>query len=119
MKRPLGLTGKEIGGGGCGVVDRSLPFFEFLGALDGLRDIECVWEEELEVDRGRRGLVVDVGIGVVVVRGVGVGVSGFLVGKGRFKSKTAGSMASSEQGWEPGSAMVPTFSADPGPAGRA
>lgn len=100
-------------------MDRSLPFFEVLGALDGLRDIEGVWEEELEVEREGKGLDGDVSIGVVVVGGVGVGVSGFLVGKGRFKSKTAGSMASSEQGWEPGSAMVPTFSADPGPAGRA
>jgi hypothetical protein len=74
-------------------VDRSLPFFEFLGGLNGLLEIEGVWEE-LEVNGETRGLVEDVGVGVVVV-GVVVGVSG-LVGKGRFKSKTAGSMASSE-----------------------
>jgi hypothetical protein len=89
-------SGKLIGGGARGVVDRSLPLFELLGALDGLREIEGLWDEELEVDGESRGLIVDVGMVVVVVVGVGVGVSGFLVGKGRFKSKTAGSMASSE-----------------------
>jgi hypothetical protein len=83
------------------VVDRPLPFCEFLGALEGPRD-----GEELNVDGG---------VGRVVVEGV----SKFLEGCGLFKSKTAGSMASSEEYWEPGSAMVPTFSADPGPAGSA
>ena len=64
-------------------MDRSLPLFEFLGVLDGPRDIGGLWEEGLEVDGGLRGLV--------------GGVSGFLEGEARFKSKTAGSMASSEQ----------------------
>jgi hypothetical protein len=47
------------------------------------------------IDEGVSGLGVGVDVGVLVV--AVVGVSGFLVDKGRLRNKTAGSMASSEQ----------------------
>jgi hypothetical protein len=64
------------------VVDRPLPFCEFLGGFDDPRDEAGLWEE-LKVD----------GVDHVVVEGE----SEFLEGDGLFKTKTAGSMASSEQ----------------------
>ena len=55
----------------------------FLYWVRAVSKMDWKWEEGLEVDGGLRGLV--------------GGVSGFLEGEARFKSKTAGSMASSEQ----------------------
>jgi len=56
-----------------------------------------VFEIDEEVSGWGEGVGVGVLVVVIVVVVVGAGVSGFLVGKGWLRSKTAGSMASSEQ----------------------
>jgi hypothetical protein len=78
-----------------------LPLFEFLGPLDDPREIGGLLATAFGIDEGVSGWGVGVDVGVLVVVVVivvaVVGVSGFLVDKGRLRNKTAGSMASSEQ----------------------